>query len=151
MRVLASFTSGILFGLGLAVSGLINPAKVLAFLDIAGNWDPSLAFTMAAAVLVTFIGYRLVLRRQRPLLGGMFHLPTATDIDGRLIGGAALFGIGWGLVGFCPGPALAALSTGSAHVLLFVIAMFAGMALARWLDRSAVAASSQANPTGGKA
>jgi uncharacterized membrane protein YedE/YeeE len=136
MRAVANFAAGLLFGLGLAVSGLINPAKVLTFLDIAGAWDPSLAATMGAAVAVTYAGYRLVLRRRAPLLDCAFHLPAPAAIDNRLLGGAMLFGVGWGLVGFCPGPALAALSSGSERVVLFVAAMFAGMAVARWLGHS---------------
>ena len=132
MQAIATLASGILFGLGLVISGLINPAKVLNFLDVAGAWDPSLAFTMGAAVLTTSVGYKLAFEG-KPIFGGTFHLPTATDIDARLIGGAALFGIGWGLVGYCPGPAIAALSLGSPSTVIFVAAMLAGMAMARAL------------------
>ena len=131
MQVIATFVSGLLFGLGLVVSGLINPAKVLNFLDITGTWDASLALTMAAAVVTTGLGYRLALAKPAPLFGGSFHVPTATAIDARLITGAALFGIGWGTVGYCPGPAIAALSGGSVSTFVFVAAMLAGMATAR--------------------
>jgi uncharacterized membrane protein YedE/YeeE len=112
---------------------MANPAKILNFLDLAGTWDPSLAFVMGGAVFVTFVGFRLALRRERPLLAPNFHLPTRTDIDGRLIAGPALFGIGWGLGGYCPGPALTALGLGAAGTLAFVPAMFAGMWAARML------------------
>jgi len=143
MQVVSTFIVGILFGLGLVVSGLINPAKVLNFLDLAGTWDPSLAFTMAAAVVTTAVGYRFVFRHGAPLLGGGFQLPAASDIDARLVGGAALFGIGWGLVGFCPGPAIAALSSGTVSTITFAGAMLAGMALARLLDKPSVGLSTQ--------
>lgn len=132
MHFIATLATGLLFGLGLVVSGLINPAKVLNFLDIAGDWDPSLAFTMGAAVLTTAAGYKIAFRG-KPILADGFHLPTATDIDGPLITGAALFGVGWGLVGYCPGPAVAALSLGSASTLYFVAAMLVGMGIARAL------------------
>lgn len=143
MQIVSTFIAGILFGLGLVVSGLINPAKVLNFLDLAGTWDPSLAFTMAAAILTTAIGYRIVFQRRAPLLGGSFQLPAATDLDVRLVSGAALFGIGWGLIGFCPGPAVAALSSGMTSTMVFVGAMLAGMALARALDKPSFRLSTQ--------
>jgi hypothetical protein len=150
MQITVMLTSGLLFGFGLIVSGLVNPAKVLNFLDFTGAWDPSLAFTMAAAVLTTAIGYGLAFRRKAPLLGGSFQLPTATDVDKRLIGGAALFGVGWGLVGFCPGPAVSALATGSGEALIFVVAMLGGMGLARNINTvSDKAAPAQAAPQGG--
>ena len=133
MQILAALLSGILFGIGLSVCGLINPAKVLSFLDIAGDWDPSLAVTMAAAVATTAIGYRFVLKRRTPLFAESFQLPTASAIDLRLVTGAAVFGLGWGLVGFCPGPAIAALSFGYESVFVFIAAMLAGMAAARIL------------------
>lgn len=138
-RQAAGFAAGILFGVGLTISGMISPAKVLAFLDVAGAWDPSLALVMAGALFATFIGYRLVLRRPAPLLAPSFSLPTGRAIDGRLIAGAAMFGAGWGLAGFCPGPAIAALVTGSLKAAAFVVAMAIGMRLhqlfAAWLTR----------------
>src|SRR5262245_65236339 len=105
MRPLASLLTGIVFGLGLVISGLANPAKVLNFLDVAGTWDPSLAFVMGGAVATTWLGYRLVLARPKPVCDTRFHLPTSTAIDRRLLAGAAVFGVGWGLAGYCPGPA----------------------------------------------
>lgn len=135
MQVLVSLASGALFGLGLVVSGLIDPERVRAFLDIAGAWDPSLAVTMAAAVATTALGYRLAFATGGPAFDKAFHLPTQSAIDVRLIAGAALFGIGWGLVGYCPGPAIAALSMGSQPTVVFVAAMAAGMATARTLQR----------------
>ena len=130
-RIFAGLFAGAVFGAGLAISGLINPAKVNAFLDIAGDWDPSLAFVMLGAVIVTAIGYRLVWRRGRPLLEQAFALPTRRDIDPNLLVGAALFGIGWGLGGVCPGPGLAGLGFGATETLAFVAAMIVGMFAAR--------------------
>ena len=131
MQAIATLVSGLLFGLGLVESGLINPAKVLNFLDVAGTWDASLALTMGAAVVTTGLGYRIAFAKPAPLFGSSFHVPTATAVDARLVTGAALFGIGWGLVGYCPGPAIAALSAGSVSTFIFVAAMLAGMATAR--------------------
>ena len=142
MHTVATLAAGLLFGLGLVVSGLINPAKVLNFLDIGGAWDASLAFTMGAAVLTTAVGYKIAFRG-KPILADGFHLPAATDIDGRLITGAALFGVGWGLVGYCPGPAVASLSLGSASTAVFVAAMLAGMGIARMLARTPATRSSR--------
>jgi uncharacterized membrane protein YedE/YeeE len=140
MKLVAGYLIGLTFGLGIAISGMINPAKVLNFFDVAGSWDPSLAFVMGGAVLVTFVGYRLVFVRLRPLLDDHFHLPKASAIDARLVGGAALFGVGWGIAGFCPGGALPALGTGRAEVLLFVAAMLAAILATRAvLDRAACA------------
>lgn len=137
MVILVQFGIGLVFGLGLVIAGMSDPAKVLNFLDLAaiatGGWDASLAFVMAGAIAVTFIGFRLVLRRRQPIFGERFHLPTATDLDARIVAGPAIFGIGWGLAGFCPGPALTAVFTGGAPAWLFLAAMFAGMAGARWL------------------
>lgn len=130
MREAFAALSGLVFGAGLLVSGLANPAKVLAFLDIAGEWDPSLAVTMAAALLVTGLGYRRVFQAKAALYGD-FDLPKSQAIDARLITGAALFGVGWGLVGFCPGPAVVATLLGGAPALIFFAAMLAGMMLAR--------------------
>ena len=130
-RIFAGLFAGAVFGAGLSISGLINPAKVNAFLDIAGDWDPSLAFVMLGAVIVTAIGYRLVWRRGRPLLEQAFALPTRRDIDPNLLVGAALFGVGWGLGGVCPGPGLAGLGFGATETLAFVAAMIVGMFAAR--------------------
>lgn len=142
MTLLIQGAIGLIFGIGLVVSGMSDPAKVLNFLDIAaipaGTWDASLAFVMAGAIAVTFIGYRLVLRRPAPLFADAFHLPTARRIDARVLIGPAIFGIGWGLAGFCPGPALTALGYGTGKAVTFVIAMIGGMIIARWLsDRQA--------------
>ncbi len=137
MRIALIYLTGVVFGLGISISGMANPAKVLNFFDIAGAWDPSLAFVMGGALAVTALGYRFVLRRPAPALDARFHLPTATRIDARLIGGSALFGVGWGLSGFCPGGALPAVGTLDPSVLLFVAALLAGMALARGLPRLA--------------
>jgi uncharacterized membrane protein YedE/YeeE len=127
MRIVLGFASGLVFGLGLVVSGMADPAKVLNFLDLAGTWDPSLAFVMGGAVLVTFIGYRLVLARKAPLLMGNFDVPASKQIDLPLVGGAAIFGIGWGIGGFCPGPALTALPLLAPGTLVFVPAMLIGL------------------------
>lgn len=137
MSVLVNLGLGLLFGIGLVVSGMSDPAKVLNFLDLFGTFDPSLAFVMGGAVLVAFIGFRLVLHREAPLMAPRFQIPTRRDIDARLIVGPALFGIGWGLGGFCPGPAFTALVLGAAGTLVFVPAMLAGMWSARHLaDRT---------------
>ncbi|HEX2728971.1 MAG TPA: DUF6691 family protein [Rubrobacteraceae bacterium] len=134
MRILAALVSGLIFGLGLAISGMMNPAKVIGFLDVAGDWDPTLAFVMGGALLVTSPAYRVILKRQRPVLESNFSLPTKKTLDAPLIGGSALFGVGWGLVGFCPGPAVAALGTGLAPVLVFVAAMLTGMVAHTWVS-----------------
>lgn len=134
MRLVAWFVAGLVFGLGLIVSGMADPAKVLGFLDVAGmadgSWDPSLAFVMGGAILVAAPGFRLAMRRRAPLLDARFHVPAERRIDGRLVGGAALFGLGWGLSGFCPGPAILAVPLGAPGTLVFVAAMVAGFALA---------------------
>lgn len=139
MAVVLQFVVGLIFGFGLLLSGMSDPAKVLNFLDLGGialgSWDPSLAFVMAGAVAVTFVGYRAVLARPRPLFDQGFHLPTQRDLDLRIVAGPAVFGVGWGLAGFCPGPALTALGFGARGAFIFVVAMFAGMWLARWLAR----------------
>jgi uncharacterized membrane protein YedE/YeeE len=151
MSVVVQFAIGLTFGLGLLLSGMSNPAKVLNFLDLAGigtgSWDPSLAFVMMGAVATGLIGFRLVLKRQRPILGETFDLPTRSDLSSRVITGPAIFGVGWGLAGLCPGPAFVALGYGSPASILFVIAMIAGMAAARvlaiQLPESGPAASTQ--------
>jgi len=132
MRLLSSFAVGLVFGLGIALSGMINPAKVLNFFDVAGAWDPSLAFVMGGALVTTFLGYRIVLRRAAPLIEPRFQIPTSRDIDARLVGGSAVFGIGWGIAGFCPGAAVPALGTGRWEVALFVAALLAGL----WIGRA---------------
>lgn len=132
-RILSSFAAGLIFGLGLVISGMINPAKVQNFLDVAGAWDPSLAFVMASALVVTGLGYRLIKPMAHPVFEAKFQWPTATDIDPRLVTGAALFGAGWGLAGFCPGPAISAASLGRAEVYVFLIAMLTGVLAWRWL------------------
>lgn len=129
MRLLMAFASGLLFGLGLTLSGMANPAKVLGFLDLFGAWDPSLAFVMGGAIAVGLAVFAIAARMQRSLLGLDLTLPRAASIDTRLIAGSVAFGVGWGLVGFCPGPALVALGTGEAKVFVFVAAMLAGMGI----------------------
>ncbi|WP_340302335.1 YeeE/YedE family protein [Roseobacter sp. HKCCD7870] len=132
MRYISTYIIGLIFGLGISLSGMSNPAKVINFFDVAGSWDPSLAFVMGGALLVTFIGYRLVLPRPSgPIFEGKFSLPTATKLDARLLGGSALFGVGWGIAGFCPGGALPAIGTGRLDVLAFVAAMLVGIFVAR--------------------
>lgn len=134
---------GVIFGTGIAVSGMANPAKVLNFFDIAGGWDPSLIFVMGGALVTTFLGYRLVFTCDKPLLEIGFRLPTSPDINRKLVGGSALFGIGWGLAGFCPGGALPALGTGRWEVFAFTGALVAGIILAKALQ-SAVAKRTRA-------
>ena len=129
MHVLVAFIVGLTFGIGLIVSGMTDPSKVTGFLDLAGEWDPSLAFVMVGAIAVGFPAFRLAARRERSLLGEAMRLPTATGIDRRLVLGSLAFGAGWGLAGYCPGPALASLAIGGAKALVFTIAMVAGMAL----------------------
>jgi hypothetical protein len=144
MQALLASLSGVVFGVGLAVSGMTNPARVLAFLDVAGRWDPTLAFVMGGALAVSALGFAAARRRARPWLAGAFAIPTRRDVDLRLMGGAALFGVGWGLVGLCPGPALANLSRGSTEVALFVGAMLAGVVLHRLVTRERPPAAARA-------
>jgi hypothetical protein len=131
MRLVAALLAGFVFGAGLAVADMTNPAKVQNFLDFLGSWDPSLALVMGGAVAVAAVGFAAARQRPMPLFGEAFEFPTRRDLDAELLGGAALFGVGWGLAGFCPGPALAALLQGVAAVYAFVLAMLAGMALHR--------------------
>lgn len=144
MRSAVAALWGMVFGVGLAISGMTNPAKVLAFLDVFGSWDPTLAFVMGAGLAVSGPAFAYARRRERAWLGDAFALPTRPDLDASLLVGAALFGIGWGLAGLCPGPALANLARGSTEILLFIAAMLAGIALdhgrARW---------ARASPSGG--
>ena len=138
MQILAALVCGLLFGWGLLISDMVQPVKVIGFLDVFGAWDPSLAVVMAAALAVSGVGFRLVASRAQPLLASHSHWPMRTDIDRPLVIGAILFGVGWGLVGLCPGPALEDLATLSPHVMLFVASMAAGMGLHRlWQTRRA--------------
>jgi len=136
-RLAAALLSGLLFGLGLSLSGMLDPARVRGFLDVTGAWDPTLAFVLGGAVSVAALGYAVARRLPRPAFDAAFHLPVRTRIDGPLVAGAALFGIGWGLSGFCPGPAVAALSTGALPVFVFVVAMLVGMAAHQGFVRGA--------------
>ena len=135
MKILMALTSGLIFGIGLIFSGMTDPGKVQAFLDLAGPWDPSLAFVMGGAVLVTSTGFPFVMKRPSSLLGEAMRLPKATQIDRRLVLGALTFGVGWGLAGYCPGPAVASLVSGGTKPLIFVAAMVAGMAIFEMLER----------------
>ncbi|MHA3367667.1 DUF6691 family protein [Yersinia enterocolitica] len=135
MNLLFSLLAGLVFGLGLIVAGMANPAKVLGFLDIGGLWDPSLALVMAAAVVVATLGFAWAKKRKTSLLGYPLQLPTSTHIDRRLIGGSMLFGIGWGLAGICPGPALVLLGAGMYKGIIFAAAMVAGMAIFSLIER----------------
>jgi uncharacterized membrane protein YedE/YeeE len=143
LRIVSAAGIGLTFGAGIAISGMGNPAKVLNFFDIFGTWDPSLMLVMLSALVVTFIGYRLVLRQPAPAFEPKFHLPTRRELDLPLIGGSALFGIGWGLSGFCPGGAIPALGSGEPAPFIFVVSMIGGMLAANGLrslsDRRAVA------------
>jgi uncharacterized membrane protein YedE/YeeE len=134
MRLFSAFAIGLVFGLGIALSGMINPAKVLNFFDLAGTWDPSLAFVMGGALAVAIPGYRIVLRRPAPALDTRFQLPDTRVIDRRLVLGSATFGVGWGIAGFCPGGALPALGNGSLDVFVFIGALIAGILIARALQ-----------------
>ncbi|WP_377506822.1 DUF6691 family protein [Octadecabacter sp. R77987] len=133
MRLLSTYLIGLVFGVGISISGMANPAKVLNFFDFAGTWDPSLAFVMGGAVIVAFIGYRLVLKRPAPVMDQKFHLPSNSKIDAKLVGGSLVFGIGWGIAGFCPGGALPALGTGNTDVFIFTAALIAGIFAAKGL------------------
>jgi uncharacterized protein len=134
MKVLSAFLFGVIFGLGLGVGGMTQPTKIIGFLDVAGHWDPTLAFVMGGAVTVSLVLFPLILKRSRPALAERFVLPVKRRIDVPLLGGAALFGIGWGLSGYCPGPALVSLVTASRPVMVFVVFMAAGLYLGRQLQ-----------------
>jgi uncharacterized membrane protein YedE/YeeE len=140
MHIVSAFIVGLLFGIGLIVAGMTNPAKVQGFLDLAGNWDPSLAFVMGGAILVGLLAFRFAGKRERSLLGAAMRLPSATHIDRRLVLGGLAFGVGWGLAGFCPGPALASLAFGGVKAWIFSGAMLAGMIVFEVLERIAAAA-----------
>lgn len=136
MNAVSAFAVGLVFGLGLILSGMTDPSKVIGFLDLTGAWDPSLAFVMGGAILVGFIAFRFARKRAVSFLGGAMHIPAARHLDRTLIFGSLTFGVGWGLAGYCPGPALVALGAGQDKAVVFVIAMLAGMALyeaADWL------------------
>lgn len=133
MAGIVAVVTGLLFGAGLAASGMTNPEKVQGFLDLTGVWDPSLMFVMGGAVVVTLISFRFILKLSRPVFSEQFHMPSSASIDTRLIIGAALFGTGWGLVGYCPGPALAAIAYLNSDVMIFLVAMFVGAFLGQEL------------------
>lgn len=154
MKPLAALVAGLVFGVGLVLGGMTQPVVVLGFLDVFGRWNPQLLFLMASAVVTTAIGYRLVLRRRQPLLAARFQLPTAHGIDKRLLAGGAIFGVGWGLGGYCPGPALASLGGGAPSLWLFVACMLLGWWIAaRFAHAGHAAPSTQgtrhASPTPG--
>ena len=135
MNAVWTFLAGLLFGLGLIVSGMTDPSKIIGFLDITGAWDPSLAFVMGGAVLVGVVAFRLARRRTASFLGGAMHIPSARYIDRPLMLGSLAFGVGWGLAGYCPGPAVVALGSGQDQAVVFVVAMIAGMVLYEAADR----------------
>ena len=138
MKNISALICGFLFGLGLAISEMVNPAKVLGFLDVTGKWDPSLIFVMAAGLAVTLLTFRLILKQSRPLFENQFHLPSqGKTIDRQLMTGAVIFGIGWGLVGYCPGPAIASLAYGQTESVIFLAAMMTGLYVSRRFNRSA--------------
>ena len=141
----SEFVVGLVFGLGLIVSGMTDPGKVQGFLDLAGLWDPSLAFVMGGAIAVGVFAFALAKKRTRSVLGGAMHLPSAKDIDRRLVIGSLVFGAGWGLAGFCPGPAIVSAGAGQPKALVFVLAMLAGMWLFEWAE------SRRNKPTGAQA
>ena len=141
MKLIMALVAGLVFGLGLIVSGMTDPSKVIGFLNLAGSWDPSLAFVMGGAILVGLVAFRLAARRPKSLLGDQMRIPGAHQIDRRLILGGLTFGIGWGLAGYCPGPALASLASGGSQPLLFTAAMLVGMAIFEIQDRYARAAA----------
>ena len=142
-RNIAALVAGILFGIGLAVSQMVSPAKVLGFLDLFGRWDPSLAFVMAGALAVAMVGFRLTEARTAPVFAERFEIPTRRDLDARLIGGAAIFGVGWGLTGYCPGPAIASLAFGIPELVIVVVAMAIGAWIQRMSDRPAAVSPAQ--------
>ena len=135
MNIVAALGAGLVFGAGLILSGMTDPGKVIGFLDVAGRWDPSLAFVMAGAIVVGFFGFALAGRRGQSLLGGVLQLPQRRDVDARLVAGSVVFGIGWGLAGFCPGPALVAFGSGVDQAAAFVAAMLGGMVIYHAAER----------------
>ena len=135
MRNLFALVAGVIFGVGLTISQMVNPSKVIAFLDLFGNWDPSLAFVMGGALIVTALGYHWVMKRDKPVYADKFQIPSIQTLDARLVLGSTLFGTGWGLVGLCPGPAVAALTIGGFPVLVFLCAILVGAGLYELLNR----------------
>jgi uncharacterized membrane protein YedE/YeeE len=135
MHAVSAFATGLIFGIGLIISGMTDPSKIIGFLDLAGPWDPSLAFVMGGAVTVGLIAFRFARRRTAALLGGAMHLPTARQIDRRLVLGSLAFGIGWGLAGYCPGPAVVSVGMGQGKAIVFVVAMLAGMGIYELIER----------------
>lgn len=138
MRNFSTFFAGLLFGIGLILSGMANPAKVQNFLDLFGTWDPSLAFVMGGAIMVTAPGFFLVRKRATPLFADLFHIPTRADVDARLLMGAGTFGVGWGLSGFCPGPAITSVPFADSGTLIFGAAMLVGMVIANYVSAAGV-------------
>ncbi len=136
LKVLASLAAGTLFGIGLTISQMINPAKVIGFLDLAGDWDPTLAFVMGGGLLVTLPGYYLARKRGAAILGGPLSIPTNRAIDAKLIIGSLIFGVGWAIAGLCPGPAIAGLSSGATSSFIFVAAMLTGMLVFRFTRKA---------------
>jgi uncharacterized protein len=135
MHALSAFATGLIFGIGLIVSGMTDPSKIIGFLNLAGPWDPSLALVMGGAVAVGFLAFRLARRRTAAFLGGAMHLPTARQIDRRLVLGSLAFGVGWGLAGYCPGPAVVSVGMGQEKAIVFVVAMLAGMGIYELIER----------------
>ncbi|MFJ1470654.1 YeeE/YedE family protein [Massilia orientalis] len=144
MQIVSAFIVGLVFGIGLIVAGMTDPAKVQAFLDLAGSWDPSLAFVMGGAILIGLVAFRFAGKRERSMLGEAMRLPTVRQVDRRLVLGSLAFGTGWGLAGFCPGPALASLAAGGSKVLIFTGAMLTGMVMFEFLERRVAAARTRA-------
>jgi len=139
VKQLSGLLAGVLFGAGLVLAGMTDPDKVLAFLTLGSAWDPTLIYVLGAAVVVTFVGYRIVEKRSAPLFDGVFHAPASTLIDRRLLGGAALFGVGWGIAGFCPGPALVGLMTFDPRAAIFLVAFVGGVVIyERWFSQAPV-------------
>jgi uncharacterized membrane protein YedE/YeeE len=135
MNAFSAFATGLVFGLGLLISGMTDPSKVIGFLDLAGNWDPSLLLVMGGGIAVGLLAFRAARKRTRAFLGGAMQLPTVRDIDGRLVGGSLVFGVGWGLAGFCPGPALVSFGAGQEKAAIFLAAMLGGMLIYRAAER----------------
>ena len=143
MFIFTSLLAGLVFGLGLIVSGMANPAKVLGFLDLTGRWDPSLALVMAGAIIISFFAFLVAQKRSRSLIGADMKLPGGRQIDRRLVVGGLLFGVGWGVAGFCPGPGLVALGMGEVKALVFVASMLTGMITFEFLERRRPAVTQQ--------